>query len=274
MVKKDFSNWLAVSDIDGTLNDKLRRLPNRNREAVKRFVSFGGKFTLASSRNPQSMEKHIARLGVCDVPAVVINGAGIYDFKKNEMIFFSPISEEGTDQILETAKKFPSLDVIVVAKDTIYLVGTAYVGIFYVAADGLDHKRVKRFGDVPRGNWGKVIFSGLPSTVSKIRKSFLSLKDPDLAFTPSSAASFEVLARNTNKGTAVLKLAGILGIDPSHTAAVGDYFNDLDMLKSVGISACCAQAPKRLKDVCDFTVRSCNRGAVADFLERLEAAIK
>ena len=26
--KKDFSRWLVVSDIDGTLNNKLRRLPN------------------------------------------------------------------------------------------------------------------------------------------------------------------------------------------------------------------------------------------------------
>ena len=34
-MKKTFENWLVVSDIDGTLNNKLRRLPKRNYEAIK-----------------------------------------------------------------------------------------------------------------------------------------------------------------------------------------------------------------------------------------------
>ncbi len=46
--KKDFSRWLVVSDIDGTLNNKLRRLPKRNLEAITHFVcDLGGHFTLA-----------------------------------------------------------------------------------------------------------------------------------------------------------------------------------------------------------------------------------
>ena len=85
---KSLSQWLIASDIDGTLNNKLRRLPERNEAAIKRFVSLGGRFTLASGRNPQSMEKHFKRLPIDGTPAVVINGAGLYDFKKKEMIYF------------------------------------------------------------------------------------------------------------------------------------------------------------------------------------------
>lgn len=59
MLKKDFSDWLVVSDIDGTLNNKLRQLPKRNLEAINRFVlECGGHFTLASGRNVQSLRKH------------------------------------------------------------------------------------------------------------------------------------------------------------------------------------------------------------------------
>ncbi|MBE6819696.1 MAG: HAD family hydrolase [Ruminococcaceae bacterium] len=268
---KSLSQWLVASDIDGTLNNKLRRLPERNEAAIKRFVSLGGRFTLASGRNPQSMEKHFKRLPIDGTPAVVINGAGLYDFKKKEMVYFSAMSDEGMRLAIEAAKKFPTVDVIVVAKDIIYITGSGWFGKMFVAADKLYHKHIKNIDDVPKENWGKVIFSGIPFHISKVKKHFESMSDPDLTLMSSSVASFEILAKNTHKGTAVMKLAEMLGIEPSHTAAIGDYFNDFDMLKTVGVPACCGQAPKELKEVSQFVACHCNKGAVADFLEYIES---
>ena len=271
MNNKSLSNWLIASDIDGTLNNKFRRLPKRNELAINEFVSAGGHFTLASGRNPQSMEKHFRRLPIAGTPAVVINGAGLYDFEKNEMIFFSAMSEEGMRLAIEAAKRFPAVDVLVVAKDMIYVTGIGYFGRFFVAADKLKHRCIKNIEDVPKKDWGKVIFSGLPTDISKVKKHFTSMDDPDLTLMSSSIASFEILARNTNKGTALLKLADILGIDKSHVGAIGDYFNDFDMLKCVGVPACCGQAPRELKEISEFVACHCNKGAVADFLEYIEA---
>ncbi|MGN0547723.1 MAG: Cof-type HAD-IIB family hydrolase [Acutalibacteraceae bacterium] len=271
MEKKNYSNWLIASDIDGTLNNKLRRLPRRNEEAIKKFVSMGGRFTLASGRNPQSMEKHFRRLPIAGTPAVVINGAGLYDFEKNEMIYFSPMSDEGMRLAIEAAKLFPAVDVLVIAKDNIYVTGIGYFGRFFVAADNLKHECIRNIDDVPKKDWGKVIFSGLPIHIKKVKEHFTSMTDPDLTLMSSSVASFEILARNTHKGTAVMKLAEIFGIDPSHTGAIGDYFNDFDMLKSVGVPACCGQAPKELKNISEFVACHCNKGAVADFLEYIES---
>ncbi|MGN0542768.1 MAG: Cof-type HAD-IIB family hydrolase [Acutalibacteraceae bacterium] len=271
MNNKSLSNWLIASDIDGTLNNKLRRLPKRNELAINEFVSAGGHFTLASGRNPQSMEKHFRRLPIAGTPAVVINGAGLYDFEKNEMIYFSAMSEEGMRLAIEAAKRFPTVDVLVVAKDMIYVTGIGYFGRFFVAADKLKHRCIKNIEDVPKKDWGKVIFSGLPTDISKVKKHFTSMDDPDLTLMSSSIASFEILARNTNKGTALLKLADILGIDKTHVGAIGDYFNDFDMLKCVGVPACCGQAPRELKEISEFVACHCNKGAVADFLEYIEA---
>lgn len=265
--KKNLSDWLIASDIDGTLNNKFRQLPKRNEDAIEKFVSMGGRFTLASGRNPQSMEKHFRRLPIAGTPAIVINGAGLYDFQKNEMIWFSPMSEEGMNLAVEAAKKFPAVDVLVVAKDIIYITGSGWFGKMFVAPDKLKHEHIRNIEDVPKENWGKVIFSGIPMHITKVKKHFESMTDPDLTLMSSSIASFEILARDTHKGTAVMKLAEIIGIDRSHTAAIGDYFNDFDMLKTVGIPACCGQAPKELKKVSEFVACHCNKGAVADFIE-------
>ena len=63
--EKSLSNWLLASDIDGTINDKARRLVKRNYDAIHRYVDdFGGNFTLASGRSPDSMRKHFKRLDI------------------------------------------------------------------------------------------------------------------------------------------------------------------------------------------------------------------
>ena len=83
MEKKNYSDWLIVSDIDGTLNTKSMKLPENNKIAVNEFVNNGGNFTLCSGRNLQSLSIHYKKLGI-DTPAIFLNGAGIYDFKNNK----------------------------------------------------------------------------------------------------------------------------------------------------------------------------------------------
>lgn len=82
-MKKTFENWLVVSDIDGTLNNKLRRLPKRNYESIKKFTEAGGNFTLASGRLTSSLKRNYDRV-TPNQPAIVLNGAGIYDFNKEK----------------------------------------------------------------------------------------------------------------------------------------------------------------------------------------------
>jgi Cof subfamily protein (haloacid dehalogenase superfamily) len=266
-------NWLVTSDIDGTLNNKKRELPRRNLEAITEFVKKGGKFTLASSRSPQSMRRHYEKLPI-DIPAVVINGAGIYDYTKEEMIYFSPLSQKAMEDLCAVAKKYPTIDEVVVTKDDLFISGLGLWGMIYVIADKLDHKIIHKIKDVPKENWGKVIFSGPPWRVRNVKKRLEKIPDADFIVVPTSIVSFEVLAKGTHKGSAVLRLAAMLGIDPDHTAAIGDYYNDYEMLTHVGIAACCGQAPRAIKDICEYVTCHCNIGAVADFLDYFERKLK
>ncbi len=267
------SNWLVTSDIDGTLNNKRRKLPERNLKAITEFVQKGGKFTLASSRNPQSMRRHYENLPT-DIPAVVMNGAGIYDFKNEEMLYFSPLSLEAMEELCRQGKKYHTVDKVVVAKDDLYVTGVGLWGVLYVFFDKLDHVICHDMDKVPKQDWGKVIFSGPPWRIRQAKKRLNKNPNADYIVITTSIASFEVLAKGTHKGSAVIRLAAMLGIDPDHTAAIGDYYNDYEMLTQVGIAACCGQAPQKIKDICEYVTCHCNYGAVADFLGYLEKKIK
>ncbi len=269
-IKPDFSSWLVASDIDGTLNNKMRKLPERNLLAINRFISLGGNFTLASGRNPQSMWRHYKKLPLGSIPAVVMNGAGIYDFDKSEMIYFKPLSHKTMRTVIDVASEFSTIDALIFTKDIVYVTGIGLWGWFYMNADKLSHKFVKDIRDVPRENWGKVIFCGPPWRVRKVRRRLDRVAFVTYTRMDSSIASVEILEEGANKGSAVQKLAEMINVDKSHTCGIGDYYNDYEMLETVGVSACCGQAPKKLKAVSEFVACHCNKGAVADFLNYIE----
>ena len=104
-------------------------------------------------------------------------------------------------------------------------------------------------------------------------------ENPDANFMSSSIFSLEMLQKDTHKGVGIMKLADMLGIEKSHVAAIGDYYNDWDMLKTVGLPACAGQAPQPIHNICKFEACHCNKGCVADLLEyimsgKAEEAIK
>lgn len=268
METKNLSDWLVVSDIDGTLNNKLRQLPKRNREAINRFVlECNGNFTLASGRNVQSMRKHFENLPIAGTPAVILNGAGVYDYNHEKMLHFDAINDHAMDLVFELYKRFPLLEIEILTDKMIYTLNSRIFARVMVRADKLHYINCKHPEEIPRENWGKVIFLGMPDLIKRLRKYVDTLTDTRANFMSSSISSFEMLNEGVHKGTGVMKIAELYGIERSHTAAIGDYFNDYDMLKTVGLPACCGQAPKALHEIAKFHACHCNKGAVADLLE-------
>ncbi len=266
---KTFENWLVVSDIDGTLNNYIRRLPKRNYDAIKKFTDLGGNFTLASGRTQSSLERNYKRI-TPNQPAVVLNGAGIYDFNKHNMIWRSTIGEAGQqfvrDVIDEYSEAFKSLDIGVYFDDYVYIVKTGLLGNSTMKIDRA-HYEVASIDQVPKEGWMKVIFWGLPPTINSLRR-MIDRSDYkyEVNFMSSSKFTIEMLAKSTHKGVGIMKLADMLKIEKSHVAAIGDYYNDWEMLKTVGLPACAGQAPRPIHKICKFEACHCNKGCVADLL--------
>ena len=268
--KKNMSDWLVASDIDGTINNKARKLVKRNYDAVHKFVDdHGGNFTLASGRSPDSMRKHFKRLDIADGKAIVINGAGIYDFAQEKMIWTSPLNDHCIDMIRKTVKKYPTISFQVISNDKVYIFRPTVSSRILAINARLPIKYYYSFEAIPKENWYKVIFTGLPPALKLVSKYIESMSNTTENLMFSSDWSYEIVNEDTNKGKAVLKLAEILGVDKNKTAAIGDYFNDYEMLKMVAFPACCGQAPSEIKKLAKLVTCHCNNGAVADLLEYL-----
>jgi len=266
--KKNLSNWLIASDIDGTINNKARKLVKRNYDAIHRYIDeHGGNFTLASGRSPESMRKHFKRLDIADGKAVVINGAGIYDFAKEEMIWSDPLNEHCIEMVKKSVEKFPFLAFQVIADNAVYIFRPTPAARILAINARYPIKYFYDFEKIPKENWYKVIYTGLPLQMKLVSEYIESMSNTTENLMFSSPWSYEMVNESTNKGKAVLKLAEMLGIEKENTAAIGDYFNDYEMLRQVGLPACCGQAPKGMKDIAKLVTCHCNDGAVADLIE-------
>ncbi|MDT8324462.1 MAG: HAD hydrolase family protein, partial [Bacteroidota bacterium] len=80
----------------------------------------------------------------------------------------------------------------------------------------------------------------------------------------------EVRPRNVSKETGVRAVLEHLGIARTASAAIGDYTNDLEMCKFVGVSAAMRNANTELRTSCDIvTTRGNDEGGVADFFRMI-----
>lgn len=267
---KDLSHFLLVSDIDGTLNNKLRKTPEVNLDAISRFCQSGGHFTLASARCTNSLYTYYKNLPDQSTPAIVLNGAGIYDFSKEKMLWYNSIPTCAKKLVQSALDKFPTLEIAIFTPDKIYLVRPRISSRFMMLLDSLEHISCKALDEVPEGSWGKVIFFCMPWNKNKIKEYMLSSSAEGVRYIDTSIASFDLVNESTHKGTAIKALCEILGIDENNVGAIGDYFNDYDMLKSVAHPACPAQAPREIQDICEYHACHCNKGAVADFISYIE----
>lgn len=269
-MKKTFEDWLIVSDIDGTLKSKQRKIPKRNYLAIQEFMERGGNFTLASGRLQSSLGRNYNRVNP-NCPAVVLNGAGIYDYNKQQMIWRNTIGQKGRDFVRKIFKKydkfFKSVDIGVYFDDYVYIVRSGMLAKGTMYFDKANYEVVKSIDDVPDDGWMKVIFWSNPVVINDLRNLIFREENPDANFMMSSLWSLEMLQKDTHKGVGIMKLADMLGIEKSHVAAIGDYYNDWDMLKTVGLPACAGQAPEPIHEICKFEACHCNKGCVADLIE-------
>lgn len=269
-MKKTLENWLVVSDIDGTLNNKIRRLPSRNFDAIKKYTELGGNFTLASGRLQSSLERNYNRI-TPNQPAIVLNGAGIYDYYQRKMLWRSTIGKKGREFVRYISKEFDeifkSVDIGVYFDDYVYIVKRGLFATATMHFDKAKYEYVKSIDDVPEDGWMKVIFWSNPTVLNRLKSVIIRMENPDANFMESSLFTLEMLQKDTHKGIAIMKLADMIGIEKSHVAAIGDYYNDWDMLNTVGLPACAGQAPSSIHKICKFEACHCNHGCVADLLE-------
>ena len=86
----------------------------------------------------------------------------------------------------------------------------------------------------------------------------------------SSENYLEMLPEQASKGKALMRAAEFAGFCMQNVYAIGDYYNDVELLDAAGVAVVPENAPDDLKERADLVVGHCYHGAVADLIEEIE----
>lgn len=80
----------------------------------------------------------------------------------------------------------------------------------------------------------------------------------NLCYSHSEPGTIDIMRKDVSKWNGVKALADILGIDYKDTITVGNYYNDIDMLKKAGIGIAVENSVQDAKDAADYVTKEDN----------------
>lgn len=259
-MKKPLDGWLLASDIDNTLLFK-GKIIDRNIEAIARFVSLGGKMTIASGRSIEATVG-IAKIAGANCPVITSNGAIIYDFHNNKVLRSASLPEESKPFAWQILERYDKLGALAYTEKGVVLIKENKTMRDLIEYEGLKIIDTDKQPVIP---WSKIIFGAEPDYIDIVEKECNTSVYG--AFIRSMDRFYEIMPFGVNKGEALLILADMLKIDKDKTCAVGDYYNDVEFISCASIGSYVKNAPEELKRKADFVGGSCQDGGVADFID-------
>lgn len=260
-----FENVLIASDYDGTLYNEEGIITAEVRDKISYFIANGGRFTVSTGRTYQGF--HAYESSYINAPVLLSNGAVAYDYENNCLSFADTVGEEIFGALRSLLKRFPTVSIEMYSFFDSFVINNCDVSSRHLTSQGINFSEVNDPSEA-KAPWSKVmIFS--ESNSYDVQK-FLSDEHPEVHYLPTSGRYIEIMNTAVDKGTGLLKLADYLSIPHNRVYAVGDGYNDVEMLVAAECGFVPCNGSKEALSVAGRVVRSNNDGAVANVIEILD----
>ena len=265
-----FDGILICTDLDGTLYKNDKTISEENKEAIEYFKREGGYFTFITGRMPYySIDAYNAANP--NVPYGCVNGGGIYDGAEHKYVWTYPIDPSVLELVEYIDERFENIGIQVCGFDTTYFAKDNVFSEMFRKITNLP-KNIRHYRDV-KEPFAKIIFvvdsSETMSAIDKALKSHPLSENFD--FVRSEKSLYEILPKGVNKGLALSKLVEYLHLDINKTIAIGDFDNDVGMLKAAKHGVAVANASKAAMDAADIVTVSNEEHAIARVIYYLES---
>ena len=263
-----YERFLLITDLDGTLLPNHKILSDVDLAAIQTFREQGGRFSIATGRTRQAAQRYLDALQL-DTPAILFNGAAIYDPETESMLDTRALPSEAAIVVQTVLETFPDVSAEILCAEETY--------VLHINDQEREHLRICQvtpvvgdFEDIPHTGWLKVLFAmskeRMPDVIAFFQQNRCSFAD----FVQSEAHFYEMLPAGVTKGSALQKFRKLPQLEGLQIAAAGDFDNDLEMLAAADISACPSNAQPCVKAAADWILSaSCDTGAIAELIEKL-----
>lgn len=264
---------LVAMDMDGTLLNSAKELPEENRRTIEEYAKKGVIFAFCTGRAMNEIELVWDKLPSVKY-AITCNGALVHDISDRDCckrIYGDMISMEEVRKIYEFADKLGFTMMFELQADGVVYAekecvenperyGVGYIRDFIqktrVSVNNIREYLYKRTEDVVKLN----IF--FPDTETRHKAlDCLKVLDYDLAY--SEPTNIDINKKGSDKGRGLKMLMKHLNLAEEEVMAIGDNYNDLKLLQATPNSVVMKNAPKEIKRYAGYVTLSNDENGVA-----------
>lgn len=261
---------LLALDLDDTLLRSDLTISYQTRNAIKKVEAAGVIVVLASGRIPAAMDQFASLLGMHKKTGYLIcnNGTLIQESHTGKVVYEirMDVNAALTAFDLADAEGFP---VQIYEDDIMYVSRHNEYTSYDQKLTGLRQVVVEHFRAMVAGGCHKLLIPGDPKLLPPLESILRTYLGDSITIFTSKPYFLEILPANTNKGTALEKVAELLGINQKDVIAIGDSMNDEAMLKWAGMGIAMANSDERIKNIADLvTTRDNDDDGVAEVIEK------
>jgi len=266
---------LLAFDLDGTALNSNKEMTARTGEAIARAISSG---IIAIPCTGREIDR--VPVDVLTIPGIkyliVNNGSQVYSLPERKVIYSRTIERETALSTLEVCRGFETL--------VFGSVGTAGVvdceGIIWqnesakkIAPDFLEILCIPTVDLMDFLSKGEDIlykFDLIVFDSDEHRRIWDSLSvRSDVFLTSSAEHNIEIMPPGSCKGNALKHVCSVLGVALEHVMAVGDNYNDKEMLAEAGCSVAMGNSVPALLELADSVTASCDEDGLAIAIESM-----
>ena len=263
---------LLVLDIDGTIAGESNQIREPVKQAIRAAQARGIQVAIATGRMYCSALRFHQEIG-STLPVMAYQGALIKDPHTQTLHRHWPLDRQRTLQLLEYFEEHyqhQALSIHLYIDDRLHVREITDETRLYAERSGIEPVAV--------GDLRQVVADEQLSPPTKllalshdallIEHLLTSLQQrytpAELYFTKSIATFFEAANPQVNKGIAVKHLAEqLLGLQPHQVMAIGDNFNDVEMLQYAGVGIAMGNAPEAVQAVAHWVAPDVEEDGVA-----------
>lgn len=260
---------MIVTDMDDTLLRDDHTVSERTQEAIIKAQEMGVKFVLASGRPTFAMREYAKQLKLDEFGSHILsyNGAVITCMKKNEEIYRNMLSSDRVHELVDLSKKYNMFIHTYVGDDIITAENSEYCDIEQKLT-GMDLKLVDCLKETVTEDVVKVLMTQDPEHLKGVAGQLKETHGDDYSITISKPYFLEFMPKGVDKGAGIDKLAEVLEIKAEEIIAIGDSYNDLEMLQYAGLGVAVGNAKPELKEAANVVVASNMQDGVAEVIEK------
>ena len=269
-----------LTDLDGTLFNSRGEVTQANRAAIRAFIAGGGLFAVATGREPRNARRHLPDVPL-NGPSICLNGAAVYDFVHRKYISAIPMDVAAAqDVLLHCLEAGWPLDLQVYTTDGIY-----YASPLDVADPEFlrIHQPTTRLPmeELLQKTWIKTVLLEREVDALALMRAYLKEKGYEKRLSLVEGTTDvvkvgkyqELLPPAVPKGTGVAAIRQLPVYAGRTLIAVGDYWNDMELLQAADVACCPANAIDEVKAVCAHVLPSHNDDALAALIRDVVPAL-